>query len=102
MNNWRYCRPSRRRKPRQEELDAMRQFIEKLGIQVVSEEEAEEADVVVCNTADMWTPFRDNVQTDCAECGTPIYHRPHAPRKPRKICLNCAAALSERERAEGG
>ena len=100
MNNWRYCRPTRKRKPRAEDMEMMRQFLERTGIKVVSEEEAEEADVVVCNTSDMWTPFRDNVSTVCAECGKGIYHRPHAPRKPRKICLNCAAEMSEREARE--
>ena len=97
MRNWGYCKPNRRRKPRQEEMDFVRRRIEELGIQVVSDEEAEEVDVVVCNTADIWSPFRDNVLTTCAECGAGIYHRPYMPKKPRKVCINCAVALHDKE-----
>ena len=70
-------------------------------IQVVSDEEAEEADIVVCCTADMPRYFDDDVFTTCAECGSAIFHRPHAPKKPRKVCIECAARLAEQESAEG-
>ena len=91
-SDWRYCRPRRKRKPRQEELDAVRAMLERTGIQVVSDAEAEECDAVICNTAEMWSPFRDNTYAACATCDTAIYHRPHVPKKPRKICINCAVA----------
>jgi len=66
-------------------------------IKVVSEEEAEEAELVVCCTIGMTRYFDNDVETVCAQCGTGIFHRPHAPRKPKKVCLNCAAMLSELE-----
>lgn len=64
-------------------------------IPIVSDEEAEAADFVVCCTADMPSLFDDNVSTTCAECGTAIYHRPSIPKKPKKICIECALKLSE-------
>ncbi|MCK1670353.1 hypothetical protein [Bradyrhizobium sp. 150] len=33
----------------------------------------------------------DNVVGKCAECGQAIQHRPHAPKKMRKVCMFCAA-----------
>lgn len=33
----------------------------------------------------------DNVVGTCAECGQAIQHRPHAPKKMRKVCMQCAA-----------
>jgi hypothetical protein len=67
------------------------------NIKVVSEEEAEEADVVVCMPIGSTRYFTDDVETVCAECGTGIFHRPHAPKRPRKICVNCALTLMEEE-----
>jgi hypothetical protein len=31
----------------------------------------------------------DNVIANCAECGHAIQHRPHAPKKSRKVCMQC-------------
>lgn len=31
----------------------------------------------------------DNVIGTCAECGHAIQHRPHAPKKSRKVCMMC-------------
>lgn len=31
----------------------------------------------------------DDVRTTCHDCGGPIAHRWHAPKKPKKICLAC-------------
>jgi hypothetical protein len=37
----------------------------------------------------------DNVIGKCAECGHAIQYRPHAPKKIRKICTECAAPYLE-------
>ena len=66
-------------------------------IQIVSEEEAEQVDFVVCGDAGMATPWPNNIQTTCAMCGAAIIHRPHAPKRPAKICVGCAV-----QRAEAG
>lgn len=96
---WRSCWPNKRRKPRPEDEAALRRFLEQTGINVVSNEEAEEVDAVICNTADLWSPFRDNTPAICADCGAAIYHRPHVPKKPKKICVNCALVMHEKEKA---
>jgi hypothetical protein len=66
-------------------------------INIVSQEEAEEADVVVCMPIGSTRYFTDDVETVCSECGRGIFHRPHAPKKPRKICVDCALKLAEQE-----
>lgn len=66
-------------------------------VTVVSEEDAEAADFVVCCTADMPRRFHDDVETTCHDCRAGIFHRPSAPKKPHKICFHCAL-----ERAEAG
>ena len=72
------------------------------GIEVVSPEEAEKASFVVCVFAGQESKkFKaDNVYTDCAECGSPITHRPHAPKTPPKICIRCAIEKIREEVAE--
>jgi len=65
-------------------------------IEVVSDEEAEEADFIVCGSPGP-TPWLDNVETTCGDCGSAVIHRPHAPKRPRKVCVACALL-----RMEGG
>ncbi|MGY3278083.1 hypothetical protein ACVJ5M_005680 [Bradyrhizobium sp. S3.7.6] len=45
-------------------------------------------------TCARWTSVQslmlpDNVIGKCAECGHAIQYRPHAPKKARKICMEC-------------
>jgi hypothetical protein len=61
-------------------------------VPIVSPDEAEEADAVVCASPDTPTPWRDNVHALCAWCQAPVIHRPHVPKKPPKICISCALA----------
>ena len=61
---------------------------------VVSDAAAEEADMVVCMPADFPSPFDDNVKAPCAQCGQPIIHRPHVPKRPAKVCISCALPLA--------
>jgi hypothetical protein len=66
-------------------------------VTVVDEERAQQANFVVCITADIPTSFTDNVQTTCCDCGTAIVHRPHMPAEVPKICMGCMVL-----RAKGG
>lgn len=70
---------------------------DEIPIKVVDDEEAEQADFVVCARADCETPFTDNVVTACCDCGAEIIHRPYIPTQPLKICLECVVM-----RMEGG
>lgn len=57
--------------------------------EIVSDEAAELVDCVVC-VPDGVGEFPDNIHTVCADCDAPIEHRPHAPKRPMKICIECA------------
>ena len=65
-------------------------------VRVVPQDEAEDSSFVVCVFAGQEKQeFKgDNIYTTCAECGSPITHRPHAPKKPKKLCVRCASAIS--------
>jgi len=63
-----------------------------LPLTIASDEEAESAAFVVCafKGQELERFKATNVYTECADCKSPITHRPHAPEKPPKICLRCA------------
>ena len=58
-------------------------------VRIVSPDDAEKADAVICNRLGEPSPFADNVLATCADCTTPIYHRPTAPKRPPKLCMRC-------------
>lgn len=59
-------------------------------IKVVSDEEAEKVDYVVCVPASTPSYFDDDLFGYCSHCGVKVRYRWHMPRKPKKICLDCA------------
>jgi len=63
------------------------------AIKIVGDEEAENCDFLVCIAADSPSPFDDNLTGFCSECGVKVQFRWHAPRKPKRICIFCAAKL---------
>lgn len=70
------------------------------NLNVVTEEEAEKADCVVCT----WIPreLREGhvlqaLETKCHDCKTDIIYSPTVPTKPIKLCMACAA-----DRMRGG
>lgn len=66
-----------------------------MRLRVVSQEETEAADFVVCLRVGASSPFTDNVTDVCAHCGHAIFYRPYMPKKPPKICIECAVELGE-------
>ena len=76
----------------------MARKIEIAGIpfEVISDEDAETVDYVVC-MPDGPSEFNDNFKGNCCKCGTRIMYRWYQPRKPAKICLECAGKLAQRE-----
>lgn len=63
-----------------------------MTIKVVSNDEAEAADYVVCTPlADDPGAFADNLIGACCACGTAVIFRPHAPKRPPRICFDCLA-----------
>ncbi len=57
---------------------------------VVSDQEAEQCDGVVCMPWSCDSDFDDDVKSACIGCGQAIRHRPHVPKRPPKICIVCA------------
>jgi hypothetical protein len=69
-----------------------------LEIEVVSEAVAETADIVVCALWS-WPGFAaDDVRGACGLCTVPIRFRPHAPKRPVKVCMVCAPEWLEATR----
>lgn len=68
-------------------------------VEVLSEEEAESCDLLICGETSY---FADDEAGECTECGRAIVFRPHAPKRPRKVCLGCALKLTLAAREEGG
>lgn len=66
-------------------------------VTVVSDEEAEKSDMVVCvlKGQEQERFKADNIYTTCHVCGRDITHRPHAPKTPPKICMDCAIKMMQ-------
>jgi hypothetical protein len=61
-------------------------------VTVVGDAEAETVDYLICAPADTPTPFADVGITDvgnCCRCGMCVQYRWHAPRKPKRLCIEC-------------
>ena len=64
-----------------------------IPVTVVSEAAAEEAEMVVCLLEGMFTVFDDNLTGPCACCRRTVIFRPTAPKKPQKLCMDCAMPM---------
>jgi hypothetical protein len=69
-------------------------------IPVVTDEKAEECDFLVCVPANTPSRFEDNLTGFCCECGVKVIYRWHAPRKPKRICMDCMVKLGEQEQSK--
>lgn len=67
-------------------------------VEIIDDDEAEQADAVACmRVEDMPVAnFDDDVITVCAMCGVAIRHRPYMPKRPPKVCIQCAFTLANR------
>jgi hypothetical protein len=66
-------------------------------VPVISDAKAEKADYLVC-LPDGPSPFTDNFKGVCCQCARPIMYRWHAPREPKRICVDCAGKLAAKEK----
>jgi hypothetical protein len=66
-------------------------------ISVIPDEEAESCEYLVCAP---WgpSPFTDNFKGACSHCGVAVMYRWHAPRKPKRICMECVVKLEDEAR----
>lgn len=72
----------------QEELAALGIYMD--GVKCGTPEEAERAAMYVCVPVIQGTDFPDCLIAACSQCNVPIFYRPHAPKKPPKVCCDCA------------
>ena len=63
-----------------------------IDVNVVTQTEAEHADVILCSGTSF---FDDDVKSNCDYCGDNIVHRPNAPLSPPKCCINCFLKIQE-------
>jgi hypothetical protein len=70
-------------------------------IMIETQEDGEACDCVVCILVTEPLAFPDNIVTECCECGQLVQHRPHAPKRPPKICLPCIEPKMVKEAARG-
>jgi hypothetical protein len=77
----------------------MKKHSEFLGmpIEVVSDEDAEKVDYLVCIPLGVPSLFTDNLKGVCCKCGVDVQYRWHAPRKPKRICIDCIVKLEIKE-----
>ena len=62
---------------------------------------ADHADIVVCARLTSPLMMPDNKIGFCAECGEAIQYRPHVPKSPRKMCMECVVPLATKLAAKG-
>lgn len=60
-----------------------------LPITVVSGEDAEKAEFVICARKTTPAHFAGDDSGVCCACGEEVRFRPHAPKKPPKMCMEC-------------
>lgn len=64
-----------------------------IPVTVVSDEEAEKSDYVVCMPWGTPNPFDDNLKGICCKCGCDVMYHWHMPRKPKRLCMQCFMAI---------
>lgn len=64
---------------------------ERLGQVEIEDSDGEHADIVVCRlvTSPLLEP--DNLVANCMKCFRMVQFRPYAPKKPPRLCDECAA-----------
>jgi len=65
------------------------------------DEDGEHADVVACMRLTQPLLMPDNEIGLCSECGEAIQYRPHVPKLPRKMCLECIGPRASKAAERG-
>lgn len=63
-------------------------------IDVLTDEEADQCEYLVC-VPDGPSKFDDNFKGVCCHCGITVMYRWHAPRKPKRICMECLLKMEQ-------
>jgi len=65
-------------------------------VTIISDDEAAKADFLICMPLGH-SPFDDNLVGECCKCGIKVMYRWHAPREPKKLCLDCMYKLESKK-----
>lgn len=65
--------------------------IDGFPVEIVTDAEAETADMMICIRWTMPPMYPDNQRGTCSRCGHAVQFRPYAPKRPARVCVNCAA-----------
>jgi hypothetical protein len=63
---------------------------EERRFRIITQAEAEAGDVLVCVPWSDPPLLPDNARGRCKLCETAVQHRPDAPKRPMKLCIDCA------------
>jgi len=64
-------------------------------VTIINDDEAEKSDFVVCMPVGP-SPFEDNLTGFCCKCSAKVMFRWHAPRKPKRLCIDCFYKLENK------
>lgn len=67
----------------------------------VEDGDGERADFVLCRLATSPLIMPDNLVANCSKCFRLVQFRPHSPKKPPRICDECAAPEMEKRAKKG-
>lgn len=71
------------------------------SVEIDDDGNAEHADVMVCMRLTQPLLMPDNAIGICAACSEAIQFRPHGPKRPRKLCWQCAMPDAAKAAAKG-
>lgn len=69
--------------------------IRRTELERMMKESPDEEVIIICNPKDEPSPYKDNTDGACAECGAEIYWRPYIPEKAKKICIQCGVNMAK-------
>jgi hypothetical protein len=69
-------------------------------IEIVSPDEADEAECVICIPLTYPMTYPDNMVGECSRCGAALQHRPHIPNAPL-VCVPCITPELLEQQAKG-
>jgi hypothetical protein len=73
-----------------------------LTVTVATDAECERSSAVVCMKLTVPLIIADNLTGPCADCGDTVQFRPHVPKQPPKVCLDCMQIRALRDHPRRG
>lgn len=65
-------------------------------VEITADDDAEHVDIVVCRLVTTPLLEPDNLLANCMKCFRMVQFRPYAPKKPPRMCDECAAPVMAR------